>query len=329
MRNFVAVIAIAAITAVVVGRREFVVRARDVDGSAPASRSTIVRLSDIAARPLQRVLPPLPPPLPKPPVNVYTQPFEKKLSAQAAIAVDHVTDEVLFEKNADAPRPLASVTKLMSALLLAERITDWSATTTISADVVEEGNQAVGRGETYTHEDLYGAALVGSLNTAVRALVQATGMSEAEFVVLMNRRARDLGMTHTMFADATGLSAGNVGSARDVARLTKIALSHPRIKVTSVRDQVSIFEQGTKKEKIVRATDWLLTQQQTRLTRAHVEGGKTGYTPDAGFNFSVQIMNDRGREIRVVVLGAQDVYARFTEAADLANWVFENFVWVK
>jgi len=325
MRNFVAVIAITAVIGVVAARQEVAVRASD---DVVKSDTTIGRLSDIAARPLQRVLPPLPPPPPKPPVNIYSQPFEKKLTAQSAIVLDHVTDTILFEKNAAVARPLASMTKLMSALILVERISDWHATTTISVAAVEEGNQAVGRGEVYSVEDLFDAALIGSLNTAVNALIQTTGMSEEEFVNEMNDRAKDLGMLDTSFADATGLSSHNVGSPRDVARLTKIALSHPRIKIASVQEHVTITELQSRQKKAVKATDWLLTQS-ARLTHAHVEGGKTGYTPDAGFNFSVQIMNDDGHEIRVVIMGAADVYARFTEAADLANWVFENFVWVR
>lgn len=321
MRSFVAVIAITSIVGIVTARQEFAVGA-----GTDKSNSTIGRISDIAARPLQYVIPTSSPLPPKPPVNLRGEKFVKDISAEAVIAIDHVTDEVLFEKNSDTPRSLASITKLMSALIIAEHISDWSATTTISVDAVEEGNQTIVQGEIYTIEDLYNAALVGSFNTAVNALVHATGMSQDEFVAEMNRRAHDLGMESMAFVEPTGLSPLNIGSARDVAQLTKIALSHPRVKITSMHDRITIKEMRTKQAKVVKATDWLLTQS-TQLKNAHVEGGKTGYIPEAGFNFTVQIKNKEDREIRIVVMGAKDVYARFTEAADVANWVYDNYAW--
>jgi D-alanyl-D-alanine carboxypeptidase len=324
MRNFVAIIAIASIVGIATARHGFSAQAA---GSDQPANSTIDRLSDIAARPLQRVLPPPPPPPVLPPVNEAGSVFEGVLSAEGVIAVDHVTDAVLFEKNAHNARPLASITKLMSLLIIAERIPDWSATTTISAEVVEEGNQTVGAGEVYSMEDLYDAAIVGSYNTAVSALVAGTGMTQEEFVREMNRRARDFDMEGMSFVEPTGLSPDNIGTPADVARLMKIALSHPRVKVSSMLEKATITELKTKKKKVVHATDWLLTNTVV-MKGAHVEGGKTGYIPEAGYNFAGQIKSDEGHEIRVVVLGATDVYSRFTETASIAEWIFENFEWV-
>jgi D-alanyl-D-alanine carboxypeptidase len=107
----------------------------------------------------------------------------------------------------------------------------------------------------------------------------------------------------------------------------KIALSHPRVKVSSMLEKATITELKTKKKKVVHATDWLLTNTVV-MKGAHVEGGKTGYIPEAGYNFAGQIKSDEGHEIRVVVLGATDVYSRCTETASIAEWIFENFEWV-
>ncbi len=324
MRNFVAIIAIAAVIGVATAREHFLVRAAT---SSDAANSTIDRLSDIAARPLQRVLPALPPPPPEPPVNVRGFIFEKELTAEGAIAVDHVTDKILFEKNAHVARPLASVTKLMSMLIISEYIQNWNATTTITSDEIEEGNQTILKGEVYTMSDLYAAALVGSFNTAVSALVNATGLTQEQFVAEMNRRARDFGTEQMSFVEPTGLSPDNLGTPHDVAILVKITLSHPRIKVTSMLPRVEITDRQTLQKKVVKATDWLLTRT-VALSGAHVEGGKTGYIPESGYNFAGQIKNDSGHEIRVVVLGTQNVFARFTETASIAEWVFENFEWI-
>lgn len=322
MRSFVAVIAIASIIGIVTARQDFAWSA-----TRSGTQSAIGRLSDIAARPLQKVLPPPPPPEPEPPQNKTGIVFSAPLTAQGAIAIDHVTGGILFEKNAEVARPLASITKLMSAIIIAEHISDWNTTTTVAITDVEAGNQTIGAGEVYTLDDLYTAALVGSYNTAIEALVSATGITRDAFIAEMNQRAKDLGMNSFVFADPTGLSPLNVGSPRDIAQLTKIALSSPKIKVTSMRDKAMITELVSNKQKTVKATDWLLTETVQRLKGARVEGGKTGFIPEAGYNFTVQIKNDAGHEIRVVVLGTADVFARFTEAADIANWVNENFEW--
>ncbi|MCX6781265.1 MAG: serine hydrolase [Candidatus Magasanikbacteria bacterium] len=326
MRSFVTIIAVAGFIGALTAGRGF---ALSVDAQGNATNN-IGRLSDIAARPLQHVIPPQPILVvqPVPPLNTHDVKFEKILTAEGAIAVDHTTDAILYEKNAHVARPLASITKLMSALIISDHIQNWNATTTIAADEVEEGNQALSAGEVYTVKDLYSAALVGSLNTAVSALVGATGLTRDQFVAAMNQRAKDLGMEQMSFVEPTGLSPADVGTPADVARLLKFALSNPRIKVTSMTDHVSILELKSHKRKNVNATDWLLTEH-VAMASAHIEGGKTGYIPEAGYNFAAQIKNDEGHEIRVVVLGTSDVYKRFTETADIAEWIFGNFEWVE
>lgn len=322
MRSFVAVIAIASIIGIITAQQDFAWSA-----SRSGTQSAIGRLSDIAAKPLQKVLPPPPEPEPQPPQNKTGIVFSAPLTAKGIIAVDHVTGAVLFEKNADVAHPLASITKLMSAIIIAEHISDWSATTTVAAADVEVGNQTVVAGEVYTLDDLYTAALVGSYNTAIQTLVSATGLTREAFVLEMNDRARDLGMNSFVFADATGLSPQNVGSPRDIAQLTKLALSQPKVKVTSMLDKAVITELVSANKKTVKATDWLLTETVQRLEDARVEGGKTGYIPESGYNFTAQIKNTDGHEIRIVVLGTSDVFARFTETADIANWINQNFEW--
>ncbi len=323
MRSFVTIIILAAIIGLFTARQQFALHTRD-----NGAIGTLVKLSDIAAGPLQQFVPQQakPKPEPLPPVNEAGILFEKKISAQSAIVVDEVTDAVLYEKNADEARPLASISKLMSALIIVEHIDDWSATTTIEAEDIGEGNQTIAVGEVYTLHDLFNAALVGSYNTAINTLVRATGLSRTAFAGEMNQRALDLGMRKMHFAEATGLSPENVASARDVARLTKIILSEPRIKITTLTEHTTITDLHTHKKKIVKATDWLVSSV-VKLDIAAVEGGKTGYIPESGYNFTVELKNHEGHEIRVVVLGSKDVFSRFTETADLATWAFQNYSW--
>ncbi len=320
MRHFIAVVAFTAVVGVIAAERTPAVQAR-----ATVADVTLDRLSDIASWPLRMVIPDPPAP-PMPPTRIRQEDFRAVLSAPRALVVDQRTDTVLYAKNPDTSQSLASLTKLMTALLATDLILDWNATTTITASHIREGNQTLAPGNIYSAEDLFAASLVGSINTAMIAFVEMTGLTESEFVEEMNVRARQLGLASMHFVDATGLSGKNVGSARDVARLLKISLSHPRIKVASVRDRAMIRELKSGEIKLVKATDWLLTNI-VPLSVAHVEGGKTGYIAEAGFNFAVQLQNDAGNEIRVVVLGATDVYKRFTETAALAAWTYETYEW--
>lgn len=323
MRNFVTIIIVATAVGLVTAQHQ-----RSVSAASTKVNGAIDKISALAVRSLQPVLPPPPPPPPVPPVNLLGTKFVKPLTADSALVVDHTTDVVLYEKRADDPHAMASVTKLMTALLLTERISDWDATTTISAADIAEGNQMLGAGEVYSLKDLFTAALVGSINTAVNALVAANSVSAEEFVASMNLRARELGLSATHFDDPTGLSPKNISTAHDIARLLKISLSHPRIKVTSVSGGEAIIEHKSGLVKKIKPTDWLVNNI-VAFKGAHVEGGKTGYIPEAGYNFAVQVKNDAGHELRIVVLGTKDVYARFTEAAELADWTYKNFQWLE
>lgn len=320
MRHFIAVVAITAAVGVIAAERTATAQAQQ-----SAVDTTLDRLSDIASWPLRVVIPDPPQP-PPPPRRISEIDFSEPLTAAHVIVVDHRTDFVMHAQQADMPRPLASITKLMTALVASDLMVDWSETVTTTHAHVREGNQTIGPRERYSLQDLFYASVVGSYNTAMVALIESTGLTEEEFVGEMNERAALLGLPTMHFVDATGLSPLNVGSARDVARLLKIALSHPMIKVTSVRDVVEIRELNSGELKKVKATDWLLSDSDA-LRGVRVEGGKTGYIAESGFNFAVQLQNDEGREIRVVVMGAADVYKRFSEAAALARWAYQSYAW--
>lgn len=323
MRAFIIVIIIAISVGVITANRHFSV-------SAPTAGSfdtRVEKLRDLVAAPMNIFVPPAPP-VPQPPSMLAgaTDFATSSLSAQSALVIDHRTDTILFAKNIDAPRPLASITKLMTALIVLERIHNWSATTTVDSADVLEGAQTIVAGEVYTAHDILVASLIGSLNTATHVLVRLTGLTDTQFVAVMNERAQDLGMSSMHFDDVTGLSPNNVASARDVARLLKFTLSQPDIKTLSVHGNTEIKELKTNTKKIIKATDWF-TSAVVPLKSAIVEGGKTGYIPESGYNFAVQFKNKNDNELRVVILGADTAFSRFTESGALADWAYSNWQW--
>lgn len=247
-------------------------------------------------------------------------------SATSAVVVDDQTNTVLFKAEATAPRPLASITKLMTALVLADLPLTWSNSITVLPDDLDGSSHQLRAGETYTLDDVWNAALIGSSNSAVYALVRSSGLSTAEMVERMNERAQELGLVSLRFVDTAGLNKDNVGSALDVARLVKIALGNERIANALSRDQFILKPAGGRPRPLW-STNLLLTRWVPNTFPSGGVLGKTGYTNEAGYNFAARVKEASGRSVRVVVLGTTEPHDRFIEARDLALWAFDHYVW--
>ena len=242
-------------------------------------------------------------------------------TAQAVLLMDSATGTVLWEDNADAPLEPASVTKIMTMLLVCEAIDDGQLkaeqTVTASAHAAGMGGSQVylEEGEQMTVTELLKAVAVASGNDAAVALGEAVAGSESAFVALMNQRAEELGMTQTCFRNCTGLPAeGHVTSARDIAIMSRALLGHDFIRqftsiwMDSLRDGAFGLSSTNK---LIRSYDGCT-------------GLKTGFTSTAGYCISASAR--RGElELVAVVLGAKDSKDRFNTAAALLDWGFANF----
>lgn len=233
----------------------------------------------------------------------------------------------LFTEKADEVQPIASITKLMTALVFLDNNPGWDKTYTITeADKVEGGRLNLFLGDEVTVKDLFYTSLVASDNGATLALVHATGLSEAEFVKKMNSQAKKLGLAKTSFQDAVGLSEYNLSTAREVALLAQAAFKHQEISEATTRPDY-LFTTLAGREKRVESTDYLLFDSGQRTLT--VLGGKTGYTEKAGYCFVGRLQDQTGREVISVVLNSQDKNGRFQDSKSLANWVFTNYNWLK
>lgn len=259
------------------------------------------------------------------PVQVTTTTLDTAAMSAAALLVrDKETGEVIVEKDGYIVRPLASITKLMSAMILSDLITDFSATTTIPEDSIQD--TFLQPGFTYTVEDVWNAALIGSSNRAILTLIAVAGLDEAAFVGRMNERARTLGLTETVFTDPTGLDAGNRANAAEVSSLFAEALAYENIRTTLEKDEYRLATVDRKHAREFYNTNWLLLGWIPHRF-SQLGPGKTGYIPAAGYNFVTEVSTEEGHTLQVVVLGASSHEARFSEARDLANWVFANVRW--
>jgi len=228
----------------------------------------------------------------------------------------------LWGKKAEEPQAIASISKLMTALVFLDHNPGWETTYRITAqDSIGGGRNNLFLGDTIKIHDLFYTSLVSSDNGATLALVHSTGLSEDEFVELMNIKAKTIGMFSSSFVEPTGLSDRNRASARDVARLAREALRQPELK-KAVTTKTYNFKTLEDREKKLTNTDELLSDEWSKIS---VLGGKTGYTESAGYCFVGQFKNEEGKEIISVVLGAPSKGARFSETKKLVNWIFDSY----
>lgn len=251
-----------------------------------------------------------------------TPPIE--LPCAAAILVEPQSGQVLFAQNTDTPRPVASVTKVMTILLALEALSQGRVSLedefSISQAAAGMGGSQVllDVGEVQPFSVLLKSAIVGSANDASVAIAEALYGSESVFVERMNERARELGLTDTHFVNCTGLPAeGQQTTARDVAVMTMAMLSYP-----------AYFDFSTVWLDEVDHGDGRITQltNTNKLIRLYdgCDGGKTGSTNEAGYCISVTAERG-GMRLIAVVLGADTGSERFDIASEMLDYGFAHY----
>jgi len=244
------------------------------------------------------------------------------LQAKSAVLVDGVYGNVLFEKDSHQKLPIASVTKVMTMLLVIEAIDSGKLKFDEKVQVSEYaagmgGSQAYLKpGEEFTVSDMLKAVAIHSSNDVSVSLAEKIEGSEATFVGKMNDKAKELGMNDTLFADCTGLSdEQGYSSAHDIAVMSQYLISHhPKIlEYTSVwhdtfRDGKFLLDNTNKLLKLYNGADGL----------------KTGFTSKAGYCLSATASKNGFRLISVV-LGEPDTNTRFAETKALLDYGFINY----
>ena len=242
----------------------------------------------------------------------------------AMLLAEADSGQVIFQMNADSPRPVASVTKVMTILLAlealdADRLTPQQVVTVSQAAAGMGGSQVLlDVNERQTVDTLLRCMIVGSANDAAVALAEAMYGSEALCVEAMNRRAEELGMADTHFENCTGLpAAGQHTTARDVAVMSRQVFAHPRYFDHSAVWMENI-DHGDG-----RVTQLVNTNKLLRLCDG-CDGGKTGSTKEAGYCVSATARRGDMRLV-AVVLGAESGKERFAIAREMLEYGFANY----
>ncbi len=252
-----------------------------------------------------------------------------EVTAQSVLVVDKKTGKVLYQKNPTEIRSIASLTKLMTALVFLDNNPGWDKTVTIeSSDYREGATDYFIAGEEISVRDLFYGTLVASANEGAAALARATGFSEDEFVQKMNSKAKSLGLSGTAFVDSTGLKDGNRSNAADVLLVLRAALAQPQIADATSANSYDIYIINKNITRRLANTNKILGQRfGLNDAQYQVEAGKTGYLEAAGYCLATQVKDDVNNKILVVVLGSQTLNDRFSDTKSLAYWVFNNYFW--
>lgn len=244
-----------------------------------------------------------------------------ELTARSAAVLDRESQKALFEKNIYFKVPMASLTKIMTAIIVLESASNLDEQVTISLEAakIEPKEIKLQVSEQVTIKDLLYAALVTSANDAALALAEHIGPGQKEFVEKMNKKAIELELKDTHFADSTGLNEeGNYSCAYDLARLFSHALENETIRKILETKEYTIVSPIQK--------HWFKSTNEL-LGEVSIIGGKTGFTDEAGWCLVVGAQNEQGNEIISVILGAPSRGIRSKETKTLIDWTFGNYTW--
>lgn len=238
------------------------------------------------------------------------------LQSNVAYVVDQASSKVLFEKNSNVSLPIASITKLMTSLVVVESNQDMNEIIEVTTDDLDKEKGTGSRlrmGAKLSRADMLHIALMSSENRAASALGRSYVGGLPAFVAAMNAKAKQLGMTDTHYVDSSGLSSHNVASARDLVKLILAAYQHPMIREYSTDSKYVVSPSGhplqySTTNKLVASPGWDIGLQ------------KTGYIAEAGRCLVMQAMIE-GRAIVMVFLDSKGKYSRLADAGRIRKWL--------
>jgi len=242
------------------------------------------------------------------------------LESKAYLAIDFNSEIILEENNSTEKRPVASITKLMTLLIIIEENTlDQVVTVSQNAANTEGTNMKLLANEKISLENLLYGTLIQSANDAATALAEHNATSTEKFVEKMNLKAKQLGLEKTQFANPTGLDDNNnYSSAHDIAVLAKELYKHQFIQAAAIKQTLEVS-----------STDGSIKHQLTSTNKLlgsylKIKGLKTGTTEKAGLCLVTIAENNQGNKIITVVLDSPD---RFQESKVLIDWIFKAYQW--
>lgn len=242
------------------------------------------------------------------------------LNLKSAILVNYDNGEVLYTKNAEKLRPVASLTKLVTAMVIIDKGVPLDSVVAISREDTRRSSKSRLRsGYELTVSDLLHAALLSSDNRAARALARATSGSYEEFAKDMNFKIKKLGLEKTKFYESTGLDQRNVSTAHEIAKILHYAFNYKLIKKITSEKSYRIKIQNRKNKYLNMPNTNLMIHSPYKVL-----AGKTGYIQASDYCLTTLVKNRAGERLTCVVLGVPGDRMRFREARKLIDWGFKQ-----
>lgn len=241
------------------------------------------------------------------------------LSSQSALVVNNKTGQILYQKNADRIMPIASISKLMSAMVVLDANLDMNETVTITPDEIDRLKGTGSRlaiGTALTRKELLHLSLMSSENRATHALGRTYPGGMGAFVAAMNRKAQSLGMYSSRFYEPTGLNFQNVSTAKDLSLMVNAAAQYPQIRTNSTSNYASVQTQNGQQNyknsnALVREGMW------------NIELQKTGYIREAGRSMVVKA-NIQNQPVTIVLLNSPTSATRVNDARKIESWMLQQ-----
>ncbi len=239
------------------------------------------------------------------------------LKSSVAVVIDQLTGETLYQKNPEAVLPIASITKVMTAMVVLDAglpMGELLEVTEADRDLERHSSSRLRIGAQLPRAAMMQLALMSSENRAAHALGRNYPGGLTAFVAAMNRKAQDLGMADSRFADPTGLSGNNVSNARDLARMVRAAYGYPEIREFSTATDMAL-DTGLRRPTLFRSTNRLVDSPDWDIGMQ-----KTGYISEAGKCLVMQARVD-DRPLIIVLLDAAGSQSRFADAQRIRRWI--------
>lgn len=241
------------------------------------------------------------------------------LTSQSALIFNNKTGEILYQKNADRVMPIASISKLMSAMVVLDARLDMNERITITSDEIDRLKGTGSRlavGTTLTRGELLHLSLMSSENRATHALGRTYPGGMSAFVAAMNAKAQSLGMHSSRFYEPTGLNFQNVSTANDLNRMVAAASKYPLIRKNTTSNYGSVWTANGRQNyknsnALVREGSW------------NIELQKTGYIREAGRSMVVKA-NVQNQPITIVLLNSPTSTTRVNDARKIESWMLQR-----
>ncbi len=250
-----------------------------------------------------------------------------RTNAPSAFVADIATGKVLYAKNANRVMPIASLSKLVTAMTYLDTHPDMDAPITfVDADFVVNEKSPFKPGDTLAAKDVLHAMLTGSVNACAYALAR-TSLGLENFVEAMNQKTENLALWTPMFFEPSGADPNNQSSAADVAAIIAFASGYPDIRAAAETPELALVTSDVAHREVkVKSTNLLLGSFLNKKPYTIV-AAKTGTLPEAGNCMAQITKNEQGHQIVAVELGSDNHLARFQDIKALTAWSFDTYEW--